>query len=417
MKRAAALGLVFVLGALGVLNPSQAAALGALTPTPSPGVPAPGLDGLVKDEAAPEGAIGPDFFFPSINPLTGLQVSDLALLERRPMAIKVTNHPRSVRPQSGLSRADVIYEYYIERGITRFIGIFYGQDAEKVGPVRSGRFFDEHIFRMYDAIFAFDSADDKVMEYFLTLGPQIYLRFAIEGGIDGRRTCIEGASYPLCRDPQVLDYNDLFADTRALGPAILRRGTYNSAPDLTGMRFSESPPEGGAQADELSFRYSLLIYGKWEYLAELGHYLRYQETIGSADSGEESYAPLSDALTGEQLSADNVVVLFVPHNYYIKSPTTEIIQIDLIGNGEAWVFRNGFGYPATWERPADGGVLQILTLQGEPFALKAGQTWYQVLSLESSALQQGSQWRFNFSPPPVPAEPIYPPTPTALPEG
>ncbi|MEJ2487061.1 MAG: DUF3048 domain-containing protein [Anaerolineales bacterium] len=86
-------------------------------------------------------------------------MSDPQFLERRPVAIKVTNYPRYVRPQSGLSKADIVFEYYMEWGISRFIAVFYGQSAEKVGPVRSGRLFDEHIFRMFDSYFVYGYAE------------------------------------------------------------------------------------------------------------------------------------------------------------------------------------------------------------------------------------------------------------------
>jgi hypothetical protein len=102
-----------------------------------------------------------------LNPLTGQSVADPSRLDRRPIAIKISNYPRSVRPQSGLSKADLVYEYYLERGVTRFIGVFYGEDAEKAGPIRSARFFDEYIFRMYQAFFVFGNADDRVMDLFL----------------------------------------------------------------------------------------------------------------------------------------------------------------------------------------------------------------------------------------------------------
>ena len=78
---------------------------------------------------------GPENFPHDVNPLTGLRVGDPKLLDRRPLAIKITNYPRNVRPQSGLSLADIVYEYYLEQNVTRFIGIFYGNEAEKVGPV------------------------------------------------------------------------------------------------------------------------------------------------------------------------------------------------------------------------------------------------------------------------------------------
>jgi hypothetical protein len=382
---------------------------------------------LVQGTASPEAAVGgmvikfldkdrpteiiyygPDEYLEGMNPLTGLVVANPELLDRRPMAIKVTNHPRTVRPQPGLTRADVVYEYYMERGISRFIAVYYGEDAEKVGPVRSGRFFDEHIFEMYDAIFAFDSADTHVMSYFINKGPETYLQFAIEGGIDERRTCNAGVSYPLCRDPQVKDNNDLVADTRALGPAMVARGDHNNTPDLSGTLFSPTAPRGGTAADTLFFRYSLLIYGKWTYSMEDGRYYREQEQIGFADERREEYAPLMDSLTGEQVATDNVVALYATHRYFIISPTTEIVQIDLIDSGEAVVFRDGLSYPAIWYRPPDGGVLQILDREGEPFPLKPGNTFYQVLSWESVLMQEDAEWRFRFYAPEIPDEPIYP---------
>src|SRR3989344_1632572 len=56
----------------------------------------------------------------------------------RPIAVMIENHPEA-RPQSGLSFADVVYEAVAEGGITRFMGVFYCQDAGIVGPVRSAR--------------------------------------------------------------------------------------------------------------------------------------------------------------------------------------------------------------------------------------------------------------------------------------
>lgn len=58
--------------------------------------------------------------------------------KHRPIGIMIENHEES-RPQSGLSYADVIYEAVAEGSITRFLAVFYCQDAEVIGPVRSAR--------------------------------------------------------------------------------------------------------------------------------------------------------------------------------------------------------------------------------------------------------------------------------------
>ncbi len=59
-------------------------------------------------------------------------------VSRRPMGVMIENHV-DARPQSGLSSADVVYEAVAEGGITRFLAMFYCQDASVIGPIRSAR--------------------------------------------------------------------------------------------------------------------------------------------------------------------------------------------------------------------------------------------------------------------------------------
>lgn len=58
--------------------------------------------------------------------------------KHRPLGVMIENH-QDARPQSGLTRADIIYEAVAEGGITRFLAVYFCQDAEMVGPVRSAR--------------------------------------------------------------------------------------------------------------------------------------------------------------------------------------------------------------------------------------------------------------------------------------
>lgn len=391
--------------------PSSAPTTFIPTPTPTQNT---NSSFFVEDKEAgfPYTSMGPVFFLPGYNPLTGLLVDDSTMLLRRPMAIKVTNYPRSVRPQSGLSFADVVYEYYMEEGISRFIAVYYGEDAQRVGPVRSGRLFDEHIFNMYNAIFVFGFADPDVMAHYLSQTADVMSNFALEGRLDSFRDCAPALTYPLCRDRSLITYNNLFADTSLLGDAIVEHGGHNSAPDLGGMRFSYYLPDAGLPAERLFFQYSAFMYNRWEYDKDSARYMRWQEEYEFIDTSIRHYDPLVDALTGEQLAADNVVVLFVPHSFYKKTASTEIIDIDLTGSGAALVFRNGLAYPVTWIRPADGGILNLLTPTGEHFPLAPGQTWYQVLSLDSTQSQSDADWSFQFVRPTNPPSYIYPIAPT-----
>ena len=71
------------------------------------------------------------------NPLTGLAILDPEVINRKPVIVKISNYPHSVRPQWGLSLADHAFEYYLEDGLTRFAAVFFSNDASKVGPIRS----------------------------------------------------------------------------------------------------------------------------------------------------------------------------------------------------------------------------------------------------------------------------------------
>ena len=58
--------------------------------------------------------------------------------KHEPLGVMIENHTEA-RPQSGISFADVVYEAIAEGGITRFLAVYYCQDADVVGPVRSAR--------------------------------------------------------------------------------------------------------------------------------------------------------------------------------------------------------------------------------------------------------------------------------------
>lgn len=332
---------------------------------------------------------------PPINPLTGLAVADANKLERRPIAIKISNYPRSVRPQCGLSLADLVYEYYLEQNVTRFMAIFYGNDAEKVGPVRSGRFFDEHIFRMYQAFYVFGSADDRVMDYFLTLEKSIINHFVMEQPEDRKQTCREGISVPLCRDRSIHSWNNLFVNTIALMQRVEEKGIDNTRPNLSGMVFDEQVTPGGKPAGSIDLDYSVFMYALWVYDESQGHYLRFDDAQDNLRSAGKVYAPLLDQLTNQVVAADNVVVLFVPHEHYLQSSSTEIIQIQLVGSGQAYLFRDGLFYPARWVRP-ETGVLVLSTKEGEPLPLKPGITFFEVMGVSTLVWMENGNWHFDF---------------------
>lgn len=72
-------------------------------------------------------------------PLTGEYVTEEAA-KQRPFGIMIENST-DARPQSGLDKADLVYEVVTEGGITRFLAFFQCDQVDEIGPVRSSRIY------------------------------------------------------------------------------------------------------------------------------------------------------------------------------------------------------------------------------------------------------------------------------------
>ena len=317
---------------------------------------------------------------PEINPLTGLWVEDSSILNRRPILVKVENLPRTNRPQYGLSRADLVYEYHTEEGTTRFAALYYGQNSEKIGPIRSGRMFDVELIRMFKAVFVFGSAYQTVLEE--------YGRYDF-----GNRLVVEGPN----TEPALFRYepsgkNILMLNSNLLKDVYDLYKIENTRQDLSGLVFSETLPEGGVKTGQVYVRFSSAIYNRWDYDAASGRYQRFCDVENAYSVSEESYEPLIDSLSGEQIAVDNLVVLLAK-NYVVAS---NIYNVDLQGQGRAFLFRDGSMYDVFWVRENSKDVLRLITEDGQEVSMKPGQTWYEVLSDPADVSKAGDSWRFTF---------------------
>jgi hypothetical protein len=353
-------------------------------PTQTPTLAATDTPTATATPAYPAEGYGPTGFPTDVNPLTGLKMENPALLDRRPLAIKVPNLPRNVRPQWGLSLADMVYEYYTEEGSTRFIPLFLGNDAEMVAPIRSARLFDGNIVRMYKAILAFGSGDIRVR----------YRLFSTEYA---NRLVSEFPAKcpPMCRyEPNGVNY--LVTNTAELTKYAKAQGFDNGRQNLDGMYFNLAAPAGGQPVQHVYARFSSAIYNRWDYDPATGKFVRNSETTDDLTNGQnETYAPLTDRLTGAPITADNVVVIMVPHEYYSVVP--EIVDMQFTGTGTAYLFRDGQTYKVTWSRPTADSVLSLVGGDGKPFPFKPGNTWVEVMGIYSKAEQKGNDWRFTFN--------------------
>ena len=96
-------------------------------------------------------------------PLRGTPAPSADAIARRPIVVRVPNDP-SARPQSGLDKADIVFEMPVEGGLTRYAVVFQSQDADKVGPIRSARLSDLQTTPMLRGILAHVGAQTQTLE-------------------------------------------------------------------------------------------------------------------------------------------------------------------------------------------------------------------------------------------------------------
>jgi hypothetical protein len=344
------------------------------------------------------------------DPLTGLKPANPDILNRRPIAVKISTFPRGmVRPvQSGLTRADVVYEYYIEDGLTRFIAVFYSQDAERAGPVRSGRYFDEYIMRMYHSSLVYGHADKRVEDHLLEsdLRPLLFE---------------EQDNYfpPLWDSGSKNAEIRLFVNTAGVGAKL----SDNSHQELRAALFASLLyPLALPAINRIYTHYSIYSYNYWEYDPAQQVYKRFSDASDATSFTQgEVYAPHIDNLTGAQVTADNVVILVVPHLFHNEFDRwDQLFDIAINGSGDAYLFRDGRMIKAKWVRDQVNQPIQLVDSDGKLIPMKKGVTFYQVIDPESSIKQHDTNIEFSFSIPPRTVTPTPSPwgymTPTRTPK-
>lgn len=314
------------------------------------------LPGLVLDS--------PEDFGDNRNPLTGEEI-DPSKLQRRPLAVKVSNSPpQYVRPQSGLNDADLVFEHITEGNLTRFTLIVYGDDPEKVGPIRSARLIDVELPAMYDAALVYSGASTGVSSKLLN--SDFSNRVLGAGNIGYYRT---GEAKPT--------EHTLYGNPVGLREALDSKSE-NQAPAFgERMSFSSEAPPGGTSASQISLNF-LWENVTWTYDPTTNRYLRYAAGVAHNDGN-----------TNQQVSARNIVVPFVNHVddqnicEEIRNNQCHLlsVEVQLWGQGNVAIFRDGQRYDGIWKREGRNDMLTFYDTEGNQIPLQIGNSWIELMSI------------------------------------
>ena len=302
--------------------------------------------------------------FVNRNPLTGEEVADPANLQRRPIAVKLSNAPADyTRPQAGLNDADIIFEHWTEGSVTRFTALFYDTVPTNVGPVRSARLIDLELPAMYDAMLAFSGASVGVNQRLNASDFSNRLLRASEPGF-----------YRTGDTTKPFEHT-LYIRLAELWQAVANDGL-NSPPQFGSFNaFSEEPPAGGSPAGTINIDYKTEKI-EWVWDAGIGKYRRWMDFEEHVDANSE-----------EQVTAANVIFL-TPYHVNDANICEQInngvcaalsIEIQLWGSGPAVVFRDGQQFDVTWHRDGRNDQLTFTDTAGNPFPLQIGNSWVQLM--------------------------------------
>lgn len=344
---------------------------------------------------------------PDINPLTGLKVTDPALIQRRPIMVRVGNDP-GARPQVGLNEADLVYEEIVEWWVTRFTGVYLSNDPDMIAPIRSARLINLPLATQYQAALANSGASDPVRwELSQSEIANLDEFFAPE---------------PYFYRPNEGWQTRLAFDAKA-GRDYLANEGLDSQVKLRGFIFDEILQVNNLPQSALDNAETVIIpypkqtsEARWVYDKTSGKYVRF--IAGT---------PLVD-FNGDQINASNVIIYFAEHqetNIVEDSNGATSIRIIVNGRGAAWLLRDGKVLKGNWE--TDGRETPLFIFDnGQPMPLKPGNTWIQITPLEYVIEIDGKDHGLNISGSDAP-EPISGavngagstagPTPTSTPIG
>jgi hypothetical protein len=309
----------------------------------------------------------------AVCPYTGEQLSDPSVLDRPAILVQVENNPVG-RPTSGLNAADMVIEAPVEGDTTRFGPVYLcGEAPARIGPVRSARYYDVDLWRqLHEITFHFGAASKVLSEFRSTGMPYV-------NGIEGvwpffSRRGGKPAPHNVYFD---LEQAREMVAQGAFGDRVQRAGDPRAV-------FTFDPdaelPSGRSVGSVTIHTNSFWSFG-WSWDGGGGHWLR-------LDSG----APAVDALSGDRLSADAVIVQRVTETVL---PT----ELDpggyprrrqhMVGTGTGILYADGKAFDVRWSRPADDAVTSwTYADSGDPVVLTPGRVWWEIVPIGSSVAER-----------------------------
>ena len=284
----------------------------------------------------------------SFSQLTGVEVE--GEVARRPiLGVMIENSP-SARPQTGLDSAGIVFEATTEGGITRYLALYQENMPEQVGPVRSLRTHFLEWAMGFDASIAHAGGSAEALQLVKERNAKSMTQFT------------NPDSY-FRVDFRAAPHN-LYAKTDNL--RALQEKLKHQKSRFSGIPRTGDAPAETAKAAKIEIDFSTSVYKvEFRYDKKNNSYVRYLD-------GQKHI----DKATKKPITVKNLVVL------KMSKPIN-----DAIGEGEAWLFKDGKAQKVRWFKKDFDRRLKLLDDNNAEVPLNRGDSWF-------AALPRGKEVKF-----------------------
>ena len=305
----------------------------------------------------------------------------------RPLGVMIENHVES-RPQSGLSLADVVYEAVAEGGITRFLTVFYCQDANPIGPVRSARtYFIDFISEYGDSPLYVHVGGANTPGPADALGQLEDYGWAAHNDMNQFSIGFPTFWRDCCRQTgkEVATEHTMYSTTTKLWDFAKKDRELTNVDEkgtVWNTKFvSYSFKDDAALADRPASQAIHVEF--WKGYGEFFVDWNYNKTSNdySRNNGGVSHI---DKDTGKQLTAKNIVMLFMTERSANDGYEGNLhLLYGTKGTGKAFIFMDGKQVIGKWKKDSRTARTLLFDAAGNPIKFDRGQTWFQILPTEA----------------------------------
>ena len=299
-------------------------------------------------EVAPVETPGEDVSYSA--PFTGELTNEENTL--RPVLATINNHPLA-RPQSGISDADIVYEFIAEGDVTRLLALFQSELPDEIGPIRSARDYFVEVAKGLDAFYVAHGYSPDAQSL-LESDYVDYVNGMQHDGTLFKRSSDRKAPH----NSYISNESILSAEESTNSPMEI-----NKMPSLSFHESIEDAKIGDSASSIVVENGSGPNFtSTYTYNEDLGTYERAVNDIVTIDKANEKRVELSN------------ILVFEAEHETIDSEGRQLIDLDT--GGKALLFQAGIVKEIEWKNI--NGILTPVE-EGVPAKLVPGKTWIHVV--------------------------------------